>query len=96
MGKIKSILFLIVGAVSAIFLYENWLPAPPIRIFGKELVTISNSLVMIISLSLGLLIGLLIMLAFYRRRTRAMAAASAPQQTPESQGNQPHEEEKKS
>lgn len=95
MGKVKSVVFLLLGAILAIFLYENWVPAPVIKIFGKEIGTLSNSLIIIIFFLLGFLSGSLICLAWFRRRARLTAASSAPQNAPEThKAQQQHEEEK--
>ena len=96
MGKVKSVVFLLLGAVLAIFLYENWVPAPVIKIFGKEIGTLSNSLIIIICFVLGFLSGSLVCLAWCRRRDRLRAASSAPQQAPEAQEAQKQQEQDKS
>jgi|GEM_PF-1829753 len=91
MAKIKSIVLLVLGAMAAIFLYENWVPAPVIKIFGKEIITLSNSLIIILCFSLGFLTGALLCWAYWRRRTRL--AASPSQEPPEAQGGQRQEEQ---
>lgn len=97
MGKVKSILFLLFGALLAIFLYENWVPAPVIKIFGKEIVTISTSLVILICFLLGFLVGGLVCLSWsrHRRAARLSQTDSAPQKTPETQKAQEQEEQEK-
>ena len=47
MRKIKSILLLIVGGILALFFYENWVTAPCIRIFGKEVVQLNTSVIIL-------------------------------------------------
>lgn len=96
MGKVKSVVFLLLGAFLAIFLWENWVPAPIIKIFGKEIITLSNSLIIIICYVLGFLTGSLVCLAWsHRQRTRLKTASSAPQQPIETQEAQKQQEEGK-
>ncbi|MGQ9920102.1 MAG: hypothetical protein ACUVRZ_02110 [Desulfobacca sp.] len=95
MGKIKSVVFLLLGAILAIFLYENWVPAPVIKIFGKEIGTLSNSLIIISCFLLGFLSGSLVCLAWSRRQARLTVASGASQQAPETHKAQQHDEEKK-
>lgn len=88
MGRVKSVVFLLLGAILAIFLYENWVPAPVIKIFGKEIITVSNSLIIIICFCLGFLTGSLVSLAWSRRRASLAAAPSTPKEAPEAQETQ--------
>ena len=94
MGKIKSLALLLLGAIAAVFLYENWVPAPVIKIFGKELIILSNSLIIIICFLLGFLVGGLLSWAWWRRRARLQA--SKTQEAPEAQGGQRQEEQSQS
>lgn len=94
MGRVKSVIFLLLGAFLAIFLYENWLPAPVIKIFGKEILTVSVSLIIISCFILGFLTGSLSCLAWYRRRAHQTAGPSAPKEAPEAQkAKEQHQEE---
>ncbi len=93
MSKVKSVIFLVLGGLLAIFLYENWLPAPAIRIFGKELVTISNSLIIIICLTLGIMTGGIMGLMWSRRRERALLSQTGPEEAPEKQQHRQQEEQ---
>jgi Na+/H+-dicarboxylate symporter len=84
MTKIKSIITLLIGALLALFIYENWVAAPHIKLFGKELVQLTISLIIIIVFSLGLIVGWLGCLGWRRARRRS-APVSGEEKAPEPQ-----------
>ncbi len=94
MKKIKSLLLLLIGAVLALFLYENWITAPYIKIFGKEMIQLNISLIILIFLALGFLLGMLSHFAWIQQRRKNLRMASGEQKAPESQ-NPSQQEEKK-
>jgi hypothetical protein len=84
MGKIKSILMLLIGAVLAVFIYENWVAAPYIKLFGRELIQLNISVIIIAVFFLGFIIGWLSCYS-WRRTRRKNTMASGEEKTPESQ-----------
>jgi hypothetical protein len=86
MGKIKSILLLLIGAFLALFVYENWVAAPYIKLFGKEVIQLNISIIIVIFFALGFILGVLSHLAWiHRRRKTAAAITSKEEKAPESQ-----------
>ncbi|MBM4287986.1 MAG: DUF1049 domain-containing protein [Deltaproteobacteria bacterium] len=57
MGKIKALLLVLMGALLTVFFLENWVAAPPLKIFAKEVVELQTSLIIIICLALGFIGG---------------------------------------
>jgi hypothetical protein len=94
MRKIKSIFLLLIGAAMALFLYENWVVAPHIKLFGKEIIQLSISLIMIIFFSLGFFFGMVSHVAWVQQRRKKARLASGEQKAPESQGANQQEEKK--
>jgi type VI protein secretion system component VasK len=90
MTKIKSILMLLIGAVLAVFIYENWVAAPHIKLFGKELIQLNISVIILVFFSLGFILGWLTCFS-WRRAQRKSAAALSEQKAPEPQGSTQHE-----
>jgi uncharacterized membrane protein YciS (DUF1049 family) len=84
MGKIKSILMLLIGAVLAVFIYENWVAAPYIKIFGRELIQLNISVIIIAVFLLGFIIGWLSCYSWSRTR-RKNVEASREEKAPEAQ-----------
>jgi uncharacterized membrane protein YciS (DUF1049 family) len=85
MGKIKSILLLLIGAFLAIFIYENWVAAPYIKLFGKEIIQLHISMIILVFFTLGFILGIVSHLAWIRRRRKTAALASKEEKAPEPQ-----------
>lgn len=85
MRKVKSILLVVVGGLLAIFLYENWLSAGYLKMFGKELIQVNVSLLMVFCLALGGIFGFLGHLALSRSRKKPAPGDLAEEQAPEAQ-----------
>ncbi len=96
MKKIKGIFLLLIGVVLGVFLYENWVAAPYFRFFGRDLVQLTISVIMIIFFSLGFITGALSFLAWAHRRQKNSQAALQQQEAPETQetADQENDEEK--
>jgi capsular polysaccharide biosynthesis protein len=94
MNKIKSILLLLIGAVLALFLYENWVVAPHIKLFGKEIIQLNISLIIIIFLVFGFFLGIFSHFAWVQKRRKNTRLASGEQKAPESQSANQQEEKK--
>ena len=67
MGKIKSILMLLIGAFLAVFIYENWVAAPYIKLFGREMIQLNISIIIISFFALGFILGWLSRFSWTRR-----------------------------
>lgn len=85
MGKVKGVLLILIGAVLAVFIYENWVLAPHIRLFGRELFQLHTSVIILGFFFLGFLSGVLGCYGWTRARRKA-AEASGQEQPPETQG----------
>jgi uncharacterized membrane protein YciS (DUF1049 family) len=90
MTKIKSIIMLLIGAVLALFIYENWVVAPHIKLFGRDLIQLNISVIIIVVFFLGFLIGWLSCFS-WRRTRRKNALASRQEKAPESQSSNQQE-----
>jgi len=87
MSKIKAVLFLVIGGMVALFFYENWGLPLPIKLFGKDLLTLPGSLIILVTFVIGFLFGWLGHVSWRRQRTRkAQAAAASREQQPPPQG----------
>lgn len=80
MKKVKIAVLLLLVAVLAIFLYENSMQFTTLKLFGRELVKIHNSVVIVLSYFLGFLFG---WLGHVRWRRQRQAAASRKEAEPE-------------
>jgi hypothetical protein len=94
MKKIKSILLLLFGGILALFLYENWVNAPYIKIFGQEIIQLNTSIIIITFFLVGFFLGNLSHYTWIQQRRKKLAAASGNQKTPESQNANQQEEKK--
>lgn len=94
MGKIKSILLILIGAFLALFIYENWVAAPYIKLFGREVVQLNISIIVLFFSTLGFILGFLSHLAWTHRRRKAAATALGEEKVPESQSSNQQEEHK--
>lgn len=94
MGKFKSILLILIGAFLALFIYENWVAAPYIKLFGKEVIQLNISIIILIFFALGFTLGVLSHLAWTLRRQKTAGLTLNEQKAPESQ-SPGHQEEKK-
>jgi uncharacterized integral membrane protein len=94
MRKIKSILLLVIGGFLALFFYENWVTAPCIKIFGKEIVQLNTSIIILTFFLLGFLLGIFSHYAWIQHRRKKVVRASGGQQAPESQNSGQQEEKK--
>jgi hypothetical protein len=93
MAKIKSILLLLIGAVGAVFIYENWVVAPYIKLFGRELIQLNISVIIMAFFLLGVSLGWLGCYSWSRSR-RKNAAASREEKAPEPQSPTQQEAQK--
>jgi hypothetical protein len=85
MRKFKSILLILLGGLLAIFLYENWIPAPHLKIFGKEIVQVNISLLIVVCLAFGGIFGFLSHVALSRSRKKKAPADLGEEKAPEPQ-----------
>lgn len=85
MGKIKSLLLLLMGAFLAIFIYENWVAAPYIKLFGREIIQLHISLIIIVVFALGFIFGWLGHFSWGRSRRKTAAPASREEKVPQTQ-----------
>jgi hypothetical protein len=93
MAKIKISLLILFTFVITYFIIENSILAPPIKLFGKEIIQLYTSFIILISFCLGLLFGWLGHVSWRRSRRRENAAtASREQKVPEPQSPQQQEE----
>lgn len=83
MKNAKIVVLLILVALLAIFLYENSMQFSTLKFFGRELVKIHNSVVIILSFVLGFLSGWLGHVRWRRQRQLAAAVASRKEAEPE-------------
>ena len=95
MKKVKGVILLLIGVVLGIFLYENWVVAPSFRLFGRDLVQVQVSVIILACFALGFITGALSFLAWARRRQRNAAAASQEEQAPEPQQTAQKQEDQK-
>jgi hypothetical protein len=84
MGKIKSILLLLIGAVLAIFIYENWVTAPYIKLLGREVVQLNISIIILIFFALGFILGFLSHLSITSKRRQSTGSSSETEKSPDS------------
>jgi uncharacterized integral membrane protein len=94
MAKIKIFLLVLITFVITYFIIENSIPAPPIKLFGKELIQIQLSVIIIVSFLLGLIFGWLICFSWKRSRKNKQGVLLGEEKAPESQ-NPSQQEEKK-
>jgi hypothetical protein len=94
MGKIKGIMLVLIGAFLALFIYENWVAAPYIKLFGREVIQLNISIIILIFFALGFFFGLLSYLAWTHRRQRTADPALREEKAPESQSPSQQEEKK--
>jgi heme/copper-type cytochrome/quinol oxidase subunit 2 len=94
MGKIKSVILILVGAFLSLFIYENWVAAPYIKLFGREIVQLNISIIILIFSVLGFILGILTHLAWIHRRRKTAAMALGGEQAPEAQSPEQQEENK--
>jgi uncharacterized integral membrane protein len=92
MGKIKSLLMLLIGAILAIFIYENWVTAPYIKLFGREVIQLNISIIILLFFALGFMLGMLSCFAWTRNRRKTAEPASGEEKAPESQSPTQQEE----
>ena len=92
MGKIKSLLMLLIGAILAIFIYENWVAAPYIKLFGREVIQLNISIIILLFFALGFMLGMLSCFAWTRSRRKTAEPASGEEKVPESQSPTQQEE----
>jgi uncharacterized integral membrane protein len=58
MSKMKAFWLLIIGALLAIFIVQNWqYPNPPVQFLGYQFLPIPQSVIVLGSLVLGFLVG---------------------------------------
>ncbi len=93
MGKFKSLLLLLIGALIAIFIYENWVTAPYIKLFGREIIQLNISIIIIVVFALGFIFGWLSHFGWTRnRRKKTAGLASGDEKVPDSQSPTQQEE----
>ncbi len=92
MGKIKSILMLLIGAFLAIFIWENWVETPYIRLFGREIIQLNISIIIISFFALGFILGWLSHFGWTRRRQKTAGLTSREEKAPESKSPTQQEE----
>jgi hypothetical protein len=95
MGKIKSIVLILIGGFLALFFYENWVTAPCIRIFGKEIIQLNTSIIILSFFALGFILGALTHFAWIQRRRKNSEPVSGEQQAPETQSPSQQENNQK-
>jgi hypothetical protein len=95
MGKIKSLLMLLIGAFLAIFLWENWVAIPYIKLFGREVIQLNISIIILLFFALGFMLGMLSCFAWTRSRRKTVEPALKEEKAPESQNPTQQEEKKK-
>jgi hypothetical protein len=76
MGKLKGLFIFTIGAVIAIFLYENSGTSPEIKLFGKVFLNWPISVIIVVNLLIGFLAGWLGHFSWQRRGRKAMLAKS--------------------
>ncbi len=74
MGKVKALLLFLLGGIIALFFYENWGLPLPIKLFGKELVTLPGSLIIMVTFLTGFIFGWLAHVGWRRQRSRKAQA----------------------
>lgn len=92
MGKVKSVILLLLGGVLALFMYENWVAAPYIKLFGRELVQLQTSFIIIVVFFLGFICGWLGHFGWGRSRRSLADPALSQEDVPEPQSPQQQEE----
>jgi uncharacterized integral membrane protein len=92
MGKIKNLLMLLIGAILAIFIYENWVTAPYIKLCGREVIQLNISIIILLFFALGFMLGMLSCFAWTRNRRKTAEPASGEEKVPESQSPTQQEE----
>jgi uncharacterized integral membrane protein len=93
MGKIKNLLMLLIGAILSIFIYENWVTAPYIKLFGREVIQLNISIIILLFFAFGFMLGMLSCFALTRSRRKTAEPASGEEKVSESQS--PTQQEKK-
>ncbi len=84
---------LLIGAILAVFIYENWVTAPYIKLCGREVIQLNISIIILLFFALGFMLGMLSCFAWTRSRRKTAEPASGEEKVPESQS--PTQQEKK-
>ena len=95
MTKIKILLLIFITFLLTYFIIENSVSAPPIKLFGKELIQVQLSIIIIASFFMGLIFGWLSHFSWSRNRRKKIGLASGEQKAPESPNSNQQEEKKK-
>ena len=95
MAKIKIFLLIFITFLLTLFIYENSVLAPPIKLFGKEIIQIHISIIIITSFVLGAIFSWLGHFTWSRARRRSAELALRDQKAPESQDTDQQEEKEK-
>jgi hypothetical protein len=94
MAKIKIFLLILATFIITYFIIENSILAPSIKLFGKELVQLHTSVIILISFWLGLVFGWLSHFSWTRNRRKNVGPASREEKAPEPQTPTQQEEKK--
>ena len=95
MAKVKIFLLILITILGTIFIYENSIPAPPIKFLGQQLFQVHTSIIIITSFFLGLIFGWLGHVSWSRNRRKIAELSLREQQVPEPQDHNQQEEDKK-
>ncbi|AEB10230.1 lipopolysaccharide assembly protein LapA domain-containing protein [Desulfobacca acetoxidans] len=94
MAKIKIFLLILFTSLLTYFIIENSVLAPPIKVFGKELIQLHTSLIIIIFFVLGFILGWLGHVGWRHRRRKAAESSLGEEKIRESAKDEESAEEK--
>jgi len=92
MTKVKGIMLLLLGILVAAFAWENVKPAPPLKLFGFDLMVLPTFIIVYSNLLVGFLAGWIAhALKVKRNRRAALESAQAPEHPDSQETHQSHE-----
>lgn len=94
MAKVKIFLLISIAILLTIFISENTVIAPPIKLFGQQLFQVHTSIIIVSSFVIGLICGWLGHFSWSRSRRKTAELASSEQKVPEPQEQKQQEENK--